>query len=75
MYKRQVLNEWIVTGQSQAAAQRGTIREGVLDYAWSIRVEPWNQDAMRLATAEVTYQAQGGSYDVRLSTLLDNSTR
>jgi type II secretory pathway pseudopilin PulG len=70
-----VLNEWIITGQTQTANQRGTVREGVLEFAWTIRVEPWNQDTMRLATAEVTYEVQGGTYDVHLSTLLDNSSR
>jgi prepilin-type N-terminal cleavage/methylation domain-containing protein len=70
-----VLNEWIVTGQSQTARQSGTVREGVVDYAWSIRTQPWNQDTMRLVTVSVVYQTQGQDYDVNLSTLLDNSTR
>jgi len=70
-----VLNEWIVTGQSQTARQSGTVQEGVVDYSWSIRTQPWNQDTMRLATVSVVYQAQGQEYDVNLSTLLDNSTR
>ena len=70
-----VLNEWIVTGQSQMARQSGTVREGVVDYTWSIRTQPWNQDTMRLVTVSTVYQAQGREYDVNLSTLLDNSTR
>lgn len=70
-----VLNEWIVTGQSQTARQSGTVQEGVVDYTWSIRTQPWNQDTMRLVTVSVIYQAQGKEYDVNLSTLLDNSTR
>ena len=69
------LNEWIVTGQSQMARQSGTVREGVVDYTWSIRTQPWNQDTMRLVTVSTVYQAQGREYDVNLSTLLDNSTR
>jgi len=70
-----VLNEWIVTGQSQTARQSGTVQEGVVDYSWSIRTQPWNQDTMRLATVSVVYRTQGQEYDVNLSTLLDNSTR
>lgn len=70
-----VLNEWIVAGQSQTARQSGTVQEGVLDYSWSIRTQPWNQDTMRLVTVSVVYPAQGREYDVNLSTLLDNSAR
>lgn len=68
-----VLNEWTVTGQSQAAAQSGVVREGVHEYRWSIRIQPWNQDTMKLVTIEVLYTVQGQDYDLRISTLLDNS--
>jgi type II secretory pathway component PulJ len=70
-----VLNEWLAQGQSQTANLRGTVQEGVNDYRWSIRTEPWNQDTMRLATAEVLYTVQGREYDVRVSTLIDSSTQ
>ena len=73
-----VLNEWIVQGQSQSGPSsnlRGTIAEGVHEYRWSIRTEPWNQDTMRLATAEVLYSIQGRDYDLRVSTLVDNSVQ
>ncbi len=66
-----VLNEWLV-GQSQGAAQNGTVQEGGMSYQWSIRVQTWNQDSMRVATATVDYKVQGNSYDVQLSTLLSN---
>jgi type II secretory pathway pseudopilin PulG len=68
-----VLNEWIITSQSQAATPSGTLYEGVQAYRWSIRSEPWNQDAMRLVTVQVIYAVQGQEYEVHLSTLLDNS--
>lgn len=70
-----VLNEWLVTGQSTGGAESGTIREGVLDYRWEIRTETWTEGAMQAATAIVTYSAQGQDYEVRLSTLYDNSTQ
>lgn len=71
-----VLNDWVVQEQSQASATpRGTIQEGSAEYQWNVRVEPWNQDTMRLATAEVIYMVQGREYDVRVSTLVDTSTR
>src|SRR6059036_1377750 len=47
-----VLNEWLVTGQSQSATQSGMTQEGVQQYRWFIRTEPWNQDAMRIVTVE-----------------------
>lgn len=66
-----VLNEWLV-GQSQGAAQSGTVHEGALQFRWSIRVQAWNQDSMRLATVKVDYTVQGNPYDVQMSTLLSN---
>jgi type II secretory pathway pseudopilin PulG len=70
-----VLNEFTVTGASQTAAQSGTVREGVQQYRWSIRTETWNQDTMRLVTAQVYYSVQGQDYDVRVSTLMGGSAR
>jgi hypothetical protein len=70
-----VLNEWTVTGASQTPSQNGTVQEGVGQYRWSIRTEPWNQDTMRLVTVQVVYAVQGQDYDVRISTLMGNSTR
>ncbi len=73
-----VLNDWIVQAQSQGGPSsnlRGSVQEGTQEYRWSIRLEPWNQDTMRLATAEVIYTLQGRDYDVHVSTLVDNSTQ
>ena len=70
-----VLNEAIVTGQLRGATQNGVIQEGAQRYQWSIRSEPWSQDAMRLVTVQVRYPVQGRDYEVRLSTLVDNSTQ
>jgi type II secretory pathway pseudopilin PulG len=69
-----VLNEWLITGQTQSPALSGVAREGTQDYRWTISMQPWNQDTMRLVTVEVLYTVQGRDYDVHLSTLLDNST-
>jgi hypothetical protein len=66
-----VLNELGVTGQWQTSTQGGTLREGVQDYRWSVRVEMWNQGVLRLLTVEVIFPVQGRDYDVRLSTLVD----
>jgi hypothetical protein len=68
-----VLNEWLAAGQAQAPTQNGVVLEGVLEYRWSVRSQPWNLDTMKLITVEVIYTAQGQDYDLHLSTLLDNS--
>ena len=70
-----VLQEWTLTSQSQVAAQSGIIQEGALPYRWTVRIEPWPEDNMRLVTVQVVYPVQGRDYDVRLSTLLDNSSQ
>ena len=72
---QRVLNEAIVTGQLRGATQNGVVREGAQQYQWAIRSEPWSQDAMRLVTVQVTYPVQGRDYEVRLSTLVDNSNQ
>jgi type II secretory pathway pseudopilin PulG len=69
-----VLNESVVTGQFRSSTQNGTIQEGVQAYQWVLRSEPWPLDAMRLVTVQVNFPVQGREYDVRLSTLVDNST-
>jgi type II secretory pathway pseudopilin PulG len=70
-----VLNEASVTGQLNGNSQRGMIQEGVQQYQWSIRSEPWSEGAMRLVTVLVTFPIQGQEYDVRVSTLMDNSSQ
>jgi type II secretory pathway component PulJ len=66
------LNELVVTGQWQSAAQRGTMREGLQEYSWQLQSEPWAEDgAMRLITMHVNVPVQGRDYDVHVSTLVD----
>lgn len=68
-----VLNESLVTGQAQAGSRNGVVQEGFQEYRWSLRAEPWPEDAMRLVTVEVIFPVQGQDYDVRLSTLISSS--
>jgi len=68
-----VLNESMVSGQLRGATQNGVVQEGTIQYQWSTRSEPWPQDSMRLVTVQVIFPVQGRDYDVRLSTLVDNS--
>jgi type II secretory pathway pseudopilin PulG len=73
-----VLNENIVTTNWDKAVQNGTIRQGLRDFRWTLRSEPWNEDPyqsnLRLLSVEVLFDAQGRDYSVKLSTLVDNSS-
>src|SRR5256885_17272151 len=72
---QRVVEESMVTDQLRGARQNGVVQEGAQQYQWSLRSEPWPQDAMRLVTVQVIFAVQGRDYDVRLSTLVDNSTQ
>ena len=68
------LNELLVTGQWASTAQKGTVQEGSQSYPWQLQSEPWSEDGnLRLLTLHVSVPVQGQDYDVRLSTLVDNS--
>jgi len=67
-----VLHESLLGGQFQTA-RNGVALEGVEQYRWSIRTEPWREDAMRLITVEVVFPVQGQDFDVHLSTLVSNA--
>jgi hypothetical protein len=68
-----VLNELVVTRQWQVASPHGTVREGVQEYRWTMRLDNWNQGLLRLLTVQVTFPVQGQDYEVRLSTLVDTA--
>jgi type II secretory pathway pseudopilin PulG len=70
-----ILNESIVMTNWNNGVQSGTAQEGVLDFHWTLTSQTWPQDAMQLLTAEVTYQAQGKDYSVKLSTLANPQTQ
>ena len=70
-----VLNESLVTTNWTGGAQSGTVSEGPLDFNWTLSGQPWPPDAMQLLTVEVTYQAQGKNYSVKLSTLANTQTQ
>jgi type II secretory pathway pseudopilin PulG len=74
----QVLNESVITTNWNTTVQNGTVRQGVRDFRWTLRNDPWdkdpNQNAIRLLSVEVTFAAQGRDHSVRMSTLVDGST-
>lgn len=68
-----VLNELLVTGGLQQTALNGSVEEGDRRYNWTMRSEPWSEDAMNLVTVRVIYAVQGQDYDVNVSTLFDST--
>ena len=66
-----ILNESIVMTNWNNGVQSGTESEGALDFRWTLSSQPWSQGPMQLLTSEVTFQAQGKDYSVKLSTLAD----
>jgi type II secretory pathway pseudopilin PulG len=72
-----LLNETVAMTNWNKSVQNGSVRQGVREFKWTLRNEPWNQDtsqsAMRLLTVEVGFGAQGRDYSVRMSTLVDSS--
>ena len=73
-----VMAENIITTNWDKTVQNGELRQGIHDFRWSLRSEPWNEDpyqsVLRLLTVEVTYTAKGQDYSVKLSTLVDSTT-
>ncbi len=72
-----ILTESIVTTNWAQAVQNGSVRQGIRDFRWTLKSEPWNEDPrqsdLRLLSVEVTFAAQGQDYGVKLSTLVDSS--
>jgi type II secretory pathway pseudopilin PulG len=71
-----ILNENIVTTNWDRGIQNGTVWQGLREFRWSLRNEPWNQDpnltTLRLLSVEVAYTARGQEFNLRLSTLVDS---
>jgi hypothetical protein len=71
-----VLNESLVTTNWTGGAQNGTVSEGALDFHWTLSGQAWPQDStMQMLAVEVTYQAQGKPYTVKLSTLANTQAQ
>jgi len=70
-----LLAENLITTNWDMAIQNGTVRQGLRDFTWNLKSEPWEQDMnIRLLTVEVHYAAQGRDYAVKLSTLVDGTS-
>src|ERR1017187_58032 len=76
---QRLLTESLVTTNWNQSAQSGTLTEGLRQFSWTMRNDPWNQDpsqnVMRQLSVEVTFTAQNKPCSVRMSTLVDSSQR
>jgi type II secretory pathway pseudopilin PulG len=74
---QRLLAESLVTTNWNQSAQSGTLTEGLRQFSWTMRNDPWNQDpsqnVIRQLSVEVTFTAQNKPYSVRMSTLVDSS--
>jgi hypothetical protein len=72
-----ILNESIVTTNWNRSVQTGTQRQGVREFPWTVRSDPWTQDpnvsTIRLVSVEVKYQVQGQEFAFNLATLADSA--
>jgi type II secretory pathway pseudopilin PulG len=74
---QRLLAESLAMTNSNQSAQSGTLTEGLRQFNWTMRSDPWyqdpNQNVMRLLSVTVTFNAQNRPYSVRMSTLVDSS--
>jgi hypothetical protein len=72
-----LLNNTVVTTNWNQTVQSGVVKQGLREFHYTIRNDPWTQDpaasTMRQLTAEVSYSVQGVPHSVRMSTLIDSS--
>jgi type II secretory pathway pseudopilin PulG len=69
-----VLDEQILSGQMATATPYGSIVEGDINYAWTMKSDPWPEDItimMNVVTVRVEFDVQGTTFDVAVSTLYD----
>ena len=69
-----VLDEQILSGQMATATPYGSLVEGDITYAWTMKSDPWPEDItimLNVVTVRVEFDVQGATFDVAVSTLHD----
>jgi prepilin-type N-terminal cleavage/methylation domain-containing protein len=66
-----VLDEMLVTGQINSGSSNGTTVEGDTSYPWTLSSQTWSEDSLTELTVTVSFELQGNTYDVSVSTLYD----
>jgi type II secretory pathway pseudopilin PulG len=73
-----VLNEAMVTTNWNSSELKGTTRQGIADYRWTLRSEPWLVDpnvySVYLVSVSVAYDVQGREQTVSMSTLAQETS-
>jgi len=67
----QLLNEMVLDDAWQSEDEEGDFGEDYPGYAWAMGTEAWEEDTMLVLWVEVSFEAQGQVYAVRLSTLVE----
>lgn len=68
-----VLNELIIEGETAQTSASGMTTDGDTAYPWTMRSEPWPEDAMLQLTVVVTFTVQGSDFTVNVSTLIPSA--
>lgn len=66
-----VLDESLATGQLNQSSSTGSIVEGSTTYPWTLTSQSWSEDALTEVTVRVSFDVQGDTYDVSLTTIYD----
>ncbi len=69
MLAEQRLLEAIVIDQWRQGRVSGDFGDDWPDYSWTLDIEDWRDDIMRMVTLQVFFTVQGEEYSVGLSTL------
>ena len=69
-----VLNELMVEGETVHTSSSGVTADGDTSYPWTMRSEPWSEDAMLQLTVVVTFTVLGSDYTVSASTLMASTS-
>jgi hypothetical protein len=70
-----VLNESLVMTNWNTGGQNGIAYAGAEEFHGTLNSQNWQQDSMKLLTAEVTFSTQGRNYSVSMSTLASLQTQ
>lgn len=67
-----MLHEILLTGQWEYGSDKGDFGEERPMYRWVLTTENWDVDDMKIVTVLVYFEVQQQTYNVRLSTLVDD---
>lgn len=66
-----VLSEYVSTGRTETGSDTGSTAEAGLLYQWRLERTPWAADPLEEVTVQVTFDLQGETRSLSLSTLID----